>query len=292
MKRLKDINKDIKNSILNDNNHIQSKQKNNIPENHVKENNCNESMLIKSMSNIKIIDKTCDTNESLISNNKKDIQNRKRIGEREIDKFNSNNKKIKLDRNGWLHDTTSITLKNHQHEHDNDFSNTDKTVTSQSDIVTEHNNDAKKDLREQLIRKRFKNPSKVETISQNNNTNNSLFNGRISNNNNNALITTNTMEDRKICGQTINKEQSFNTTSYKEKEKDRLQISSDNNTYVCPSNDLQDITGNIQCTDKVDLNNHGNINMQEKYINDKTDSIDEDDDCISLFAEEVFDTNQ
>ncbi|XP_018360746.1 PREDICTED: uncharacterized protein PF14_0093-like [Trachymyrmex cornetzi] len=262
------INTDIENKILGtseDKTNFKSKNKISSDEN------------ILNTSNLVDVSENCNATRSLVLVNKKEAikQNRKRIAAEE-NTIKLDNKKKKLNRTLWLqNNVTHIKLLNPQ---EFDFPNIN--TAAESNISEENIPVQKIDLREHLNKKRSKSPKLFEN-KFNNKT--STESEQIDLNNKNDIITpTNTMKDKKFYKRlSFEEEPTFNKTLCKE-----IDTQTDSICNNRMHSMLQSASEKTQHLNQIGRSIHENANIQEEHMN----SRNEDDDCISLFAES-FDTN-
>ncbi|KYN21645.1 hypothetical protein ALC57_05977 [Trachymyrmex cornetzi] len=232
---------------------------------------------ILNTSNLVDVSENCNATRSLVLVNKKEAikQNRKRIAAEE-NTIKLDNKKKKLNRTLWLqNNVTHIKLLNPQ---EFDFPNIN--TAAESNISEENIPVQKIDLREHLNKKRSKSPKLFEN-KFNNKT--STESEQIDLNNKNDIITpTNTMKDKKFYKRlSFEEEPTFNKTLCKE-----IDTQTDSICNNRMHSMLQSASEKTQHLNQIGRSIHENANIQEEHMN----SRNEDDDCISLFAES-FDTN-
>ncbi|KYN45311.1 hypothetical protein ALC56_00157 [Trachymyrmex septentrionalis] len=254
------------------------KHENNILQNDKKcKKISSENILNKNTSNLVDVNENCNATKSLILANKKETmkQNRKRIAAENIIKLD--NKKMKLNRTLWLqNNVTHIKLLNPQ---EFDFPNINTAAESN---VSEENIPVQKiDVREYLNKNRSKSPKLFEN-KFNNKT--SIESEQINLNNKSGIITpTNTMKNEKFYKRfSFEKESTFNKTLCKE-----IDIQTDSICNNRMYSMLQSTSEKTQHLNQIDRSINENANTQEEHMNSRNE---DDDDCISLFAES-FDTN-
>ncbi|XP_071626837.1 uncharacterized protein [Temnothorax longispinosus] len=263
--------------------------------------NFDKSILNKNTSNLMDVDESFNVNGSLILVNKEKLirQNRKRKAEDTIH-MNLISKR-RLNRTTWQQNNAACAKSLSQEF--NEFSNSDTTVTLESNIVEENNSKEQKteqDLRERLNKKRSKPSPKLSTSEDKLNNKNNVESKQIDlNNENDISASTSTMKNKKFCRRLFFDEEPVSSKTL-DKEKDIQTDLVCSNHMDCPSSPKE-----TQHINQIDKSIYEDTNIRKKYTtggnkdkddddddddNDDDDDDDDDDDCISLFAES-FDTN-
>ncbi|EGI64394.1 hypothetical protein G5I_07172, partial [Acromyrmex echinatior] len=266
----------LKNKSIDNNEHHSSKVNKNIDSLEIKNNVHNDINDIDSV--------TTEIYENCIWNRQKQLNrlNNREKHENDILSQKENiikldNKKKKLNRTLWLqNNVTHIKLLNPQ-----EFEFPNINTAAESNISEENIPIQKIDVHEHLNKKRSKSPKLFEN-KFNNKT--SIESEQIDLNNKNDIITpTNTMKNEKFYKKlSFEKEPTFNKTLCKE-----IDIQTDSICYNRMHSTLQSTSEKTQHLNQIDRSIHENVNIQEEHMNSGNEN---DDDCISLFAES-FDTN-
>lgn len=249
-----------------------------------KSNKCNEinsdeNILNKDNSDLMNINES-NINRSLCVREEAIRKNRKRIAEENTVDIESTIKKKKLNRTIYLNNNVTYA-KSLNRQQFNDFLNIHTTV--ESDMSEENDSEQTTDLREHLNKKRSKSP-KPSIFKNEFNNRNSAEKQMNLNNKNDIIIPKNAAINKKVCKRLFfETEPTSSKTLYKEKD---IQTNSVCNNHMHCNSTLQSTSEILQHI--KDKSIHKNTNIQEEHTKNRNE--DDDDDCISLFAES-FDTN-